>query len=119
MTRTVLVVDDDAGIRELLRFRLEKSGFEVDTSANGQECIDSLHGSLPDLVLLDIRMPRMDGLETLETIRTEFATDLPVVLLSGAQSGTDVENAATTERIDKPFTMDEVVTCVERVLGHE
>ncbi len=118
MTGTVLVVDDDAGIRELLKFRLENNGFAVVTGANGQECLDYLRTEpLPELVLLDVRMPRMDGLRTLETIREEFATDLPVVLLTGTEPPTDTVTA--TEHISKPFTMDEVVTCVGRVLNGE
>lgn len=118
MTRTVLVVDDDAGIRELLKFRLEKSGFTVVTGTNGQECLDYLRAEpLPELVLLDVRMPHMDGFDTLETIREEFTADLPVVLLTGTDPPTDT--VAVTERISKPFTMDEVVACVGRVLDGE
>lgn len=115
MTGSVLVVDDDAGIRELLKFKLTKGGFDVETSANGQECLESLRAGLPDVVLLDVRMPRVDGLETLDAIRTEFGSALPVVLLTGADPEPDSATAAT-ERISKPFTMEEVLACIERVL---
>jgi CheY-like chemotaxis protein len=118
MTRTVFVVDDDAGIRELLKYKLTESGYDVAVSANGQECLDSLRaGSLPDVALLDVMMPRMDGLEVLETIRTEFGTAPPVILLTGADPRADVTTAAAAGRISKPFTMAEVTTCIERVLG--
>lgn len=115
MTTRVLVVDDDAGIRELLKFRLTKSCFEVATRANGHECIKHLRTeALPDLVLLDVMMPRMNGLETLETIRTNLDADVPVVLLTGKQSRTDAVLAA--KHLTKLFTVDEVVACVERVV---
>src|SRR5699024_4242657 len=117
MPRTVLVVDDDAGIRNLLEFRLEKSGFGVRTCKNGYECLDALReGALPAAVLLDVRMPRLDGMDVLDTIRTEFA-DLPVVLLSGVKPAGEIEEmSAVAAHIEKPFRMEEVIACLERVL---
>ena len=117
MTKTVLVVDDDAGIRTLLEFRLEKSGFEVRTCKNGHECLDVLHDdSLPAVVLLDVRMPGVDGMEVLETIHIEF-DDLPVVLLTGTQPPTETTDApAVAAHIEKPFRMEEVVACLERLV---
>lgn len=120
MTKTVLVVDDDTGIRELLKFRLPKSGFAVEASANGRECLDVLRTEpLPDVVLLDVRMPDMDGLDVLETIRAEFGTALPVVLLTGTEPRADTVATAATEYVTKPFTMDEVTACIRSVLGGE
>lgn len=114
MAATIHVVDDDAGIRQLLTFKLARHGFDVRTSTNGRDCIDALHtGSLPDVLLLDVRMPRMDGLDALERIRAEFETPLPVVLLTSTEPGADVAAA----RVGKPFTVDEVLTAIERALG--
>jgi CheY-like chemotaxis protein len=113
MTEIIQIVDDDAGIRELLKFKLVQQGFEVRTSTNGRDCIDSLHtGPLPDVLLLDVRMPRMDGLDALERIRAEFETPLPVVLLTGAEPESDM----AAERVAKPFTIEEVLTAIERAL---
>ena len=119
MTRTVLIVDDDAGIRELLRFKLEKHDFEVATSANGHECLDYLDTEpLPDLVLLDIMMPYMDGFEVLDRIRNEIEPALPVVLLTAAESREEIDDGVdVADHIGKPFPMNEVVDCVQRVLG--
>lgn len=119
MTRTVLIVDDDAGIRELLRFKLEKHDFGVATSSNGQECLDHLDGEpLPDLVLLDIMMPHIDGFEVLDRLRDEVDTTLPVVLLTAAESREEIDDAVdVADHIEKPFRMNEVVDCVQRVLG--
>lgn len=120
MTGTILLVDDDMGIRELLRSRLERAGFEVAVGADGQECVEYFQSNpLPDLVLLDVVMPRMDGLEVFEWIREEYGSDVPVVLLSGKSNDehatTDVEPAPDA-RIQKPFRLPEVVTCVQDIV---
>lgn len=118
MKKSVLVVDDDVGIRKLLEYRLEKSGFAVRACKNGSECLDTLRDrSLPGAVLLDVRMPGVDGLAVLETIQSEF-TGLPVVVLSGVKPSSEIEDmTAVAAHIEKPFRMGEVVTCLERVLG--
>jgi CheY-like chemotaxis protein len=118
MTQTVLIVDDDAGMRELLQFKLAKNDFEVATSSDGRECLDYLEAEpLPDLVLLDIMMPHMDGHEVLDRIRNEIDAALPVVLLTAAESREEVDDGVeVTDHIEKPFRMNEVVDCVERVL---
>jgi CheY-like chemotaxis protein len=114
MVETIHVVDDDAGIRELLKFKLAQQGFEVRTSTNGCDCIDLLHtGPLPDVLLLDVRMPQMDGLDALEWIRAEFETPLSVVLLTGAEP----ESGVAAEWVTKPFTIEEVLAAIERALG--
>ena len=114
MTATIHIVDDDAGLRELLKFKLAQQGFAVRTSTNGRDCIDALHtGPLPDVLLLDVRMPRMNGLDALERIRAEFETPLPVVLLTGAEAKADV----AAELVEKPFTIEEVFAAIERALG--
>ncbi|WP_049903506.1 response regulator [Halococcus agarilyticus] len=118
MTQTVLIVDDDAGMRELLRFKLGKNDFEVATSSNGRECLDYLEAEpLPDLVLLDIMMPYMDGHEVLDRIRDEIDAALPVVLLTAAESREEIDDGIeVSDHIEKPFRMNEVVDCVEHVL---
>ena len=118
MTQTVLIVDDDAGMRELLKFKLGKNDFEAETCANGRECLEYLEAEpLPDLVLLDIMMPHMNGHEVLDRIRNDIGPDLPVVLLTAAESREEADDVEVTDHIEKPFRMNEVVDCVERVLG--
>ncbi len=81
--RSVLVVDDDAGVRESLRMQLEDRGFRVDTARDGDEAIERLETQAPDLVILDIIMPGKDGYEVLRWIRNNPDTsDLPVMILS-------------------------------------
>jgi DNA-binding response OmpR family regulator len=81
MMKKILVVDDEENIRFLYQEELEEEGYTVDVAAHGQEALEKMDTFKPDLVTLDIRMPEMDGVETLRKIR-EFQRDLPVILCS-------------------------------------
>lgn len=82
MTTKILVIDDDALIREMFRFYLDQQGHVVSTAADGATGIDRCRASTPDLVLCDLRMPGMDGLAVLGAVRTEFP-ELPLIVISG------------------------------------
>ena len=89
--RRILVADDDADIVDLLRMNLVAGGYEVETAGDGQEAWDKALASPPDLVVLDVMMPKMDGLEVLAKLRAEPRTrDVPVVMLTARTSDTDV-----------------------------
>src|ERR1044071_10222126 len=80
---TILVADDEPINRSLIQRRLERAGYHVLTAQNGQEAVDKTRESLPDLVLLDIMMPVMDGLEACRLIKEDaMTTDIPVIFLS-------------------------------------
>ena len=81
MMKKILVVDDEENIRFLYQEELEEEGYTVDVAAHGQEALEKLNAFQPDLVTLDIRMPGMNGVETLRKIR-EVQRDLPVILCS-------------------------------------
>jgi len=89
---TILAIDDDAIIRQGLRDYLEDKGFRVLTAENGINGMDLFRREKPDLVLVDLRMPEMDGLEVLAQIR-QIAPDIPVIIVSGAGIMTDVVEA--------------------------
>nr|WP_234336420.1 response regulator [Streptomyces sp. NRRL S-920] len=116
----VLVVDDNKVIRQLIRVNLELEGFEVVTAADGAECLDVVHQVRPDVVTLDVVMPRLDGLRTAERLRADARTrDLPVVIISACtqyevESGLEVGVDAF---LAKPFEPSELVDVVRQLMG--
>ena len=88
---TVMVVEDTDALRRLEGYVLRKAGVDVVEMADGQEAWEALQESRPDLVLLDVRMPRMDGLELLQRMRaTEGLRDLPVVMVTSLGTEADI-----------------------------
>ena len=83
LTKTILVVDDDADIRELIGFNLHQAGFNVETAENGVRGIEKAIKTLPDLILLDVMMPEMDGIEACKKLREHPLTkDCLIAFLS-------------------------------------
>ena len=117
MAISVLIVEDDKHIQELLRLYLEKEGYAVATAADGGEGLTKFRSIRPDLVLLDVMMPVMDGWTLCKTIRAESQT--PVIMLT-AKSETDDKvtglRSGADDYITKPFEMKEVLARIEAVL---
>jgi CheY-like chemotaxis protein len=79
----VLLVEDDAALTQMYRVKLERDGYTVQVAGDGEEALGMLAADLPDLIFLDVRLPRMDGLTFLERLRTEPRTkNVPVVIVS-------------------------------------
>ncbi len=119
--RTIMVVDDNTDLVEILRITLESKGFNVRCAYSGQELLDSLEKQKPDLILLDIMMPQMDGLEVLTRLKGNPATaSIPVILLTAKVQNEDVEKGyklGTEHYIKKPFTNTQLMTGINRFLG--
>ena len=117
MAICVLVVEDDKNIRDLLQMYLEKEGYRVTTAADGGQALKRFRADQPDLVLLDVMMPVMDGWSVCKNIRAESQT--PVIMLT-AKSETDDKVAGlksgADDYITKPFEMKEVLARIEAVL---
>ena len=117
MSRTILVVDDERNIVELVRMYLRNEGFEIEAAYNGREGLEKARALQPSLVLLDIMMPEMDGLDVARTLRKE--TDIPVVMLTARADDVDkivgLELGAD-DYITKPFNPRELVARVKAVL---
>jgi len=117
MPRTILVVDDDAHIRQLLVFALGKAGLETIEADDGEAALAQAQAHAPDLVVLDINMPRMDGLEVCRRLRA--AGDVPILFLSSRDDEIDrvlgIELGAD-DYVVKPFSPREVVARVMAIL---
>src|SRR5437773_6840302 len=101
----ILVIDDEAAIRDSLRMTLEYEGYEFIAAATGQEGLALAEREAPDLVLLDIKMPGMDGMEVLGRLRT-LLEGVPVIMISGhGTTSTAVEaiKRGAADFLDKPF----------------
>jgi two-component system OmpR family response regulator len=117
MTHKILVVDDDAHIREVLTFALGKAGMETREAGDGEAALASIQRERPDLVVLDINMPRMDGLEVCRRLRV--SGDLPILFLSSRDDEIDRVvglELGGDDYVVKPFSPREVVARVSAIL---
>jgi CheY-like chemotaxis protein len=117
----VLVVDDDDVIRQLITVNLELEGFEVMTAVDGLDCLAKVKDIAPDVVTLDIMMPKLDGWETATRLREDPDTaKLKVVLLSARAQEADLERGdriGVDAYLTKPFDPDELIAVVRRLAG--
>jgi two-component system, OmpR family, response regulator MtrA len=114
---SILLVEDDPSIREVTALGLTAAGFGVATAADGAEGLDRWRAERPDLVLLDVMLPRLDGLEVLRAIRREDTT--PVVMLTARADTIDVVvglESGADDYVRKPFEMPELVARVRAAL---
>jgi DNA-binding response OmpR family regulator len=117
MPRRILLVDDDALLRRSLAFNLERNHFEVQTAASGEDALEVARQSRPDLVILDIGLPGMDGLETLRVLRDERG--LPVILLTARRRELDEVlglELGADDYVTKPFDLDVLLARIRAVL---
>lgn len=120
MTR-VLIVDDDAFITRLVRMKVEQLGYEVETAGDGEEGLRKALELHPDLILLDLMMPRMNGLEVCRRLRAEpEGRDVPIVMLTAKAQERDIEAgfaAGATDYLIKPFSPRELQARMRAVLS--
>jgi CheY-like chemotaxis protein len=121
MTRTVLIIEDEKLIIVSTQMVLEASGFRVESATNGEEGIAKARGSAPDLILLDIMMPGIDGWETLTRLKRDPATaGIPVVIFTAREHSRGHQRSAEMGAVDyfrKPFEPDELIELVEKHVG--
>jgi CheY-like chemotaxis protein len=118
--RTVLVVDDHPATLELVESALEGLEMEVETAGNGAECLLALSRKRPDLIILDVVMPVMDGFQTLQVLhQTAETRDIPVIMLTARSEDEDVANGwrwGAVSYLTKPFAVEHLAALVQRVL---
>ncbi len=119
--RTIMVVDDSPDLVEIVRLTLEGEGFNVRCAYSGKELLAALEMEKPDLILLDVMMPGMDGLEVLIRLKWKLGTaSIPVILLTAKVHHEDVLRGyklGTDHYIKKPFDNTQLVTSINRLLG--
>jgi two-component system, OmpR family, response regulator MtrA len=118
--RRVLVVDDDAATRNLLMVTFDLPGFTVSAASDGIEALDSVRALPPDVVVLDIMMPRLDGIRTLGAMKArKDLRDIPVILLSAKAQSTDIElgfRVGAADYVVKPFDPEDLVARTRRAM---
>jgi DNA-binding response OmpR family regulator len=117
MPKHILLVDDDALMRRSLAFHLEQAGYHVHTAANAEDALSSVRHSSPDLVILDIGLPGMDGLDALRELKTQH--NLPVIFLTARRRELDEVvglELGADDYITKPFDVDVVLAHIKAVL---
>jgi DNA-binding response OmpR family regulator len=117
MPNTILVVDDQSSVRQLLQEYLTEQGFRVFTATDGQNAIYMARHEPPDLILLDIMMPKMDGYQFIRQYRTERKT--PIIVITAREEETDAVmglELGADDYVVKPFRMRELVARIQAVL---
>jgi len=116
--RRVLIVDDERSILAVLRIKLKVSGYDILTASNGEEALDLVKSARPDLMLLDVIMPGMDGFEVLEKLRA--FSELPVIVISArSENGEKALSLGANDFLAKPLDVDEMVRKIRGLLGQK
>lgn len=123
MPKKILVVDDDAELVELVSFNLTKAGYNIGTASNGVEAIRKARALSPDLIVLDVMMPELDGFGVCEILRRDRATaSIPIILLTalsselGRMAGFD---SGATDFLTKPFSPRQLLARIAELLNNE
>lgn len=119
MTKRVLLAEDEPNIVESLRFLLERSGYDVSVESNGRQALDAALSSPPDVLVLDVMLPELDGYEVLRRLRSEEQTkSLPVLMLTAKGQREDRETAieyGADKFLTKPFANADLTVAVNEL----
>lgn len=117
----ILIAEDERDIRDLIAFTLRFAGHEVFTAANGEEAVETAPRVNPDLILMDVRMPRMTGYEACRVLKASpDLKDIPVVFLSAKGQESEIQqglDAGAEDYLLKPFAPDQLTTRVKSILA--
>lgn len=119
MSSKILIVDDEPDLLKIAVFRLKKAGYEITTAVDGGEALDCIYKNRPDVVLLDLLLPVIDGVEVCRKIKQDDALkNIPVILFTASALDIQqkVKEAGAEDYIVKPFDIDELLEKVNRQL---
>ena len=121
--KRILVIDDEPEIRELIRAKLERGGYEVELASDGAEGVKAFHRNRADLIITDIVMPEKEGIEVIQELISEYA-DLKIIAISGGGQHTSTqfclslaEKLGAVRSLNKPFKLAELLTAVQEEIG--
>ena len=117
----ILIAEDEPDIRELVAFTLRFAGHEVTTTANGEEALNQASQIIPDIIIMDVRMPRMTGYDACRAMKADNTLkNIPVVFLSAKGQDSEIQtglDAGAEEYLLKPFAPDQLATRVKDILA--
>ncbi|MBI4497904.1 MAG: response regulator transcription factor [Chloroflexi bacterium] len=114
-TPRILVIEDDPAVAEVIVLLLEQEGYPVARAAHGAEALEIVARGMPDLILVDLRMPVMDGSTFVQELRRRYQAVPPIVLLTATVSPQDAaEGLEVAGHLGKPFDADDLLACVQR-----
>ena len=116
--KKILLVDDEQAILKILSIKLKVAGYDVITASGGQEALNLVDSASPDVMVLDVIMPGINGFEVLRKLRVN--SEMPVIVFSARPENTqEALNLGANEFIAKPFNVDELVKRIERLIDHK
>jgi len=116
----ILVVDDEEDVLELVRYNLDRSGYQTETASSGEEALSKARKSLPDLIILDLMLPGIDGLEVCKKLKSDGKTEqIPVIMLTAKGDESDIVTGlelGAEDYVTKPFSPKILIARVRRIL---
>jgi DNA-binding response OmpR family regulator len=122
MAARILIVDDEPNIVVSLEFLMRQKGYETQVARDGEEALAAVESFRPDLVLLDVNMPRRDGFEVCQKLRADGWTELKIVMLTAKGRDIEIEKGlalGADAYVTKPFSTRQLVACVADMLGDD
>jgi DNA-binding response OmpR family regulator len=114
--KKVLLVDDENALLRVFGIKLKLAGYDVVTAPSGEEALDLMNSTCPDIILLDVIMPGMDGFEVLEKVRA--ISELPVIVFSAkSENAQKALSLGANDFLSKPFDVDDLVKRIDELLG--
>ena len=120
MASKILVIDDNSDTRELLHLYFTRAGFDVITAVDGRDGLDRTQAAQPDLIITDLTMPNMDGIEMMKHLRSDPQTaDIPVIVITayGSASRDQLAEARVERVVYKPFDFEGLIQIIREALG--